>query len=159
MVHDSTMLTLTLLSVCSIVCVICNDSPCQHLPLIRHRPALLSAAHHRVITRQYVSCIPSTRALQQKHRSLVCHKPLCQLSVINPIPQERTSLVLIRTLCQRLTAEPCSKPVYQVSKCLSCGQFLIGAEAFGCCASSDDSGTPSQSSRASLDERSSFCHL
>ena len=48
-----------------------------------------------------------------------------------------------------------------VSKCLRFGQFssemLIDvSEAFNCCASSDDSGTPSPPSQASLDECSSY---
>ena len=42
--HDST-LTMILVSVCSTVFVFCNGSPCRHVLLTRHRPALLSVRH------------------------------------------------------------------------------------------------------------------
>ena len=65
--------------------------------------------------------------------------------------------VWTRTLCQRLVATPCSSG-NQVLKPwpIPFGDVDV-SEAFNCCASSDDSGTPSQQSQASLYKRSSCC--
>ena len=72
--HDSTVLTVTFLSVCSFTCfatavhvITCYSPGTVQLTISSHD----SASHE------------STRTSQQKHQTLVCHKPLCQLSVIN----------------------------------------------------------------------------
>ena len=125
---------MTLLCVCTIVYVFCNGSPCHHLLLTKHRPALLSALH-----------------------PLVSHKPSCQLSVISPIQHKHPYPVWIRTLCQRLIASPCSKRVFLVRKCVCYGQFSSEQLMSPKRSVVDDSGTPSQPSQASPDERPSSC--
>ena len=122
--HDSTMLTVTHLSACSIVCTFCSGNPCHHILVSRHRPFVLSADHH-VITFQHVSPILSTKAVQQKHKALVRHQPLCQLSVIRLMPQQRVFLVWMKGLCHRLITTPCPGRVFLVGKVLELWPILF----------------------------------
>ena len=81
-----------------------STSPCHHMTV-----RLVYPIDQRVIAESPISFVPQTSVSFLEHQS--------------DTPETRASLVWIGTLCRRLIASPCPKPVFLVSKCFRYGQI------------------------------------